>query len=511
MVLAIKGVRKQIRYGWLILGSMLAVIGWIGPGSLIKAGQTAINKMVILTMVLEKIDRFYIEERDPNQLLARAIQGMVADLDPHSSYLESDAFNTWKRRSQGFLGIGLNYLIQPDRLIITSVLPGSPAAENGLHAGDQIFRVEGKKVEFLTPQDLDAILQNDTRMSVKLQIQRKGQTELIDLELTKRHLIPVSVAAAFMINDSTGYIKMIRFTESSVDELDAGLARLQRYGLRQLVLDLRDNPGGLFTAAIQTADRFLRSGRLIVVTRGRPAESSVQYTATPGKKYPAIPLIVLVNEASASDSEILAAALQDWDRGLILGRPTFGKGSVQTEYAFQDGSGLLLSTALYYTPLGRTIQRMKGEELFAKSYRTPKGRMIRGGGGVYPDLVVDIDQPPITEELKKILMAPDNPLLRFVEKRLPTFDQQDPLSFSRHYQIGETTVQSFYDTMKREGYSFSSREKLQNDALVRFILKREIAGSRWGEEGRAMVTAFHDKQVLKSLTLAKKAREVCTF
>ncbi|NLP09209.1 S41 family peptidase [bacterium] len=483
---------------------LLGIIA-VGPGRILRAGQTAINKMVIFTMVLEKIERFYITERDPNALMEQAIKGLVSDLDPYSSYLPAAEFNAWKRRSQGYSGVGLNYRVQSGRLVVTSVLNNSPAAEKGVRTGDQIVRLDGKMVEFLDSADLDAILQDDSRPSVQLHIERAG-AGLITVELMKRHLVLPSIAAAFMITDSTGYVKITRFTEATAAELDRTMTELGRQAPKSLLLDLRDNPGGLLLSAVQTADRFLRPDRVIVSTAGRTAESFSRHVSTHNRKYPPLPMIVLVNEGSASDSEILAAALQEWDRALIVGRPTFGKGSVQTEYTFQDGSALLLTTAVYFTPLGRSLQKIRNDEGGAKSYRTPKGRIVQAEAGVQPDVLLDVDQPAMSETLKKILMAPQNPLLRFVESRSSTQISSTALSFCRHYAVSETMLQSFYDAMKREGFAFSSRDRRQNDQLVRFMLKREIAGVNWGEEGRAMVTAFSDQQVHKSLSYLNKAR-----
>ncbi|HPN35029.1 MAG TPA: S41 family peptidase [bacterium] len=489
---------------WMIVLVLLGIIG-MGPERILRAGQTAINKMVIFTMVLEKIERFYIAERDPNELMEQAIRGLVSDLDPHSSYLSAAEYNDWKRRSQSYSGVGLNYRVQSGGLVVTSVLNNSPAEEKGVRAGDRILRVDGKMVEYLDAADLDAILQDDSRPSVKLQIERTG-AGLLTVELMKRYLVLPSIAAAFMITDSTGYIKITRFTEATAAELDRTMTELGRQAPKSLLLDLRDNPGGLLISAVQIADRFLRPDRVIVSTAGRTAESSSRHVSTHNRKYPPLPMIVLVNEASASDSEILAAALQEWDRALIVGRPTFGKGSVQTEYTFQDGSALLLTTAIYFTPLGRSLQKIKDDASGGKSYRTPKGRIVQAETGVHPDVLLDADQPAMSETLKKILMAPENPLLRFVESKSSTQLSSNALSFCRHYSVSETMLQSFYEAMKREGFAFSNRDRRQSDQLVRFLLKREIAGLNWGEEGRAMVTAFSDQQVHKSLTYLNKAR-----
>jgi carboxyl-terminal processing protease len=498
---------KSVKAGLISFILLLTAAVWFGPRTLVQAGQTAISKMVLFTMVLEKIDRFYVTETNTNQLVDRAIHNMVAELDPHSSYLSAEEFSAWKRTSQAYHGVGLNYRIQSDRLLITSVHPQGPAAEAGINAGDAIIRLEGKKVEYLTAEDLDKILQDDSRSTVKLLLERNGAHEQQSVELTKRPLIPSSLVAAFMIGDSTGYIHLSRFSQSTPAELDAAMNKLQRLSMHQLLLDLRDNSGGLFTAAVEIADRFLSSGRMIVYTTGRSADASLQYTATNGKKYPVQPLIVLVNEASASDSEILAGALQDWDRGLIIGRPTFGKGSVQTEYSFQDGSGLLLTTAVYFTPLGRSIQKNPHGE--NKSLRTPKGRMVQTGGGIFPDFDVQADQQPVSDALKKALTAVDNPLLKFIEKQPPsTF--HDPMTFCKQFQVSETLLQSFYDAMKRSGHSFSSRERQQSNQHVRFILKREMAGRFWGEDGRIMATVYADHQVLKSLPYFRTARALIT-
>jgi carboxyl-terminal processing protease len=280
---------------------------------------------------------------------------------------------------------------------------------------------------------------------------------------------------------------------------------LQRSGARQLLLDLRNNPGGVFTSAVQTADRFLESGKIIVTTRGRAPEASSQYLSSSGKKYPHWPLILMIDEGSASDSEILAGALQDWDRALLVGRPTFGKGSVQTEYSFQDGSGLLLTTAIYYTPLGRSLHH-EAPEAAAKEFKTPMGRTIFGQGGLKPDIMLEVEPEVMTESLKKVLTAAESPLPAFIENQISGFNTSDMAAFCRHHQIADATIQAFYDHARQAGFTFSNRDRQANLLPLRYILKREIAGRIWGEPGRALVTVLADKQVHKTTSYFNQAR-----
>jgi carboxyl-terminal processing protease len=504
ITLFIQRFRSCKRY-WIFSSAVLLTgVLAVGPGAIIRAGQNAINKMVILTMVLEKIERFYVQEKNSNELVEKAIQGMVANLDAHSSYLSAEEFSVWKRSTQGFWGIGLTFQKLPDRLLVTSIYPNSPAMEAGMQVGDMIIRVEGKKVEFLALDDINKLLQMDDRQTVKLQFERGGRTTLA-AELSKRAVAPPSITATFVLYDSTGYVRIDHFTETTPLELDQAMQGLQQSGVRQLLLDLRNNPGGVFTSAVQIADRFLTSGKLIVTTRGRTPESFSQHTSTSGRKYPPWPLIVLIDEGSASDSEILAGALQDWDRGLLVGRPTFGKGSVQTEYSFQDGSGLLLTTAIYFTPLGRSLHH-ETTETTAKEFRTPMGRTVYGQGGLLPDIQQDVEPEVMTESLKKVLTAADSPLPAFIENQISGINRSDMTTFCRHHQIADATIQAFYDHARHAGFAFSNRDRQANLAPLRYILKREIAGRIWGEKGRALVTVLADKQIHKSTSNFNQAR-----
>ena len=483
---------------------LLAGLLLIGPGEIIRAGQSAINKMVILTMVLEKIERNYVQEREGNELVEAAIRGVVSSLDPHSSYLPADAFSAWKRSLQGYWGVGLTFQQLPDRLFVTAVLPNSPAQEAGVRVGDMIIRVEGKKVEFLGLDDINKLMQQEDRPTVKLQLERQGLTTLA-VELTKRAVAPMSLTAAFLLYDSTAYVRIDHFTETTPMEFDQAVRTLQQAGTRQLLLDLRGNPGGVFTAAVQVADRFLPAGRLVVSTRGRTPETFSQFVAGSGNKYPSWPLIVLIDDGSASDSEILAGALQDWDRALLVGRPTFGKGSVQTEYAFQDGSGLLLTTAVYYTPLGRSLHK-ESSDAPAREYKTPKGRTVYGQGGLKPDVPLDVEAEVMSEALKKMLILTDNPLPAFIEDQVALAAHPDMSAFCRHHQIADATLLAFYDHAKRSGVTFSQRDRQTDQPSLRYIIKREMAGRLWGEQGRALVTALADKQIRKSVALFGQAR-----
>ncbi|RMD96458.1 MAG: PDZ domain-containing protein, partial [Calditrichaeota bacterium] len=315
----------------------------IHPTKVLSSAQELYNKWMVLTMILDKVERFYVDERDPDELLRNAIDGMLSGLDPHSVYISEEQYKAFSKAYEGYFGVGIKYNIIGNQFVVTNVMENGPAAIAGVRVGDRLIKLEGVPISELRAQQIEQILIGSEDKAVTLQVARPNIDELVTFELPKRKIEHKSVPVALMLDEQTGYIKISNFTESTPAEFDAEYAQLKQHGMKRLVLDLRNNGGGAFDAGVAIADRFLSGGKMIVFTKGRALRSSQQYIATSSRTVPRDPLIVLVNEATASDAEIVAGAIQDWDRGLIVGRRTFGKALVQTEFPFQDGSILLLT------------------------------------------------------------------------------------------------------------------------------------------------------------------------
>ena len=495
----------------------LILILYIGPNRIARAGQKAYNRLMLLTMVLDKIERYYVEEKDPNVLMESAIRGMIASLDPHTIYLTPAEYSAFKTRYQGYQGIGLKYSRLQDRLLVISVMPNSPASEKGLRPGDKIVRIASKKVEFLGTDNIASLLQEAI---VRLEIEREGFQEPFSIALPKRTIPPVTIPCVCMLNDSTAYIKIDHFSDGTPEELDQAFSRLAIDTPSYLVLDLRDNGGGSFIAGIKVADRFLHAGKMIAYTRGRGPGANMQYFATTGDKIPMWPLVLLVNNGSASDAEIVAGAIQDWDRGLIIGQSTYGKALVQTEYAFQDGSALLLTTARFLTPLGRSLQKNEPSESrneparqvndAGSTYRTPLGRIVHGGGSIVPDIDLPEETAPLSTALQSLITAEQNYFAEFADQYFSSHPElgKNKEFFINRFQVSDDMLRDFLIILRHSGAKFTLQDFGENKMQLQFLIKREIAALFWGEEARYTINILADPEVIECGKYLKQAQNL---
>ncbi|MBU1276491.1 MAG: S41 family peptidase [Proteobacteria bacterium] len=336
------------------------------------ASDADYSRMRLLTEVMGQIQKKYVEKKTPDELLTEAVKGMVSSLDPHSSYLTPEEFKELQIETKGsFSGVGIVLTTRDGILTVVSPIEGTPAYKAGVEAGDRIMKIDGKLTKGMTLMDAVKVIRGTKGTKVVLTILREGQSNFKEIEII-RDTIPIKSVRSYIIEDGYGLIRLANFQENTTDDLVAALKKLQsqKVPLKGLIIDLRTNPGGLLTEAVNVSDQFLDNG-LIVSTRGRDAGQEMVFRATPRMTAGNYPIIVLVNQGSASASEIVAGALQDHRRAMVLGTQTFGKGSVQTILPLEDKGALKLTTARYYTPSGRAIQ--------AK--------------GIIPDLVVPFKQP----------------------------------------------------------------------------------------------------------------------
>jgi carboxyl-terminal processing protease len=382
-----------------------------------------------LGVILSLIEGNYVDSVDSKKLVESAIPEVLKQLDPHTIYIPAkDMQGVTEEMSGNFSGIGVQFSIQNDTIMVIDVVSGGPSQKLGIRAGDRIVTVNdtvvaGKKI---TNEDVLKKLRGKKDTKVKVGISRKGFAGLIPFEITRGEIPINSIDVSYMTNNNTGYIKIGRFGEKTYDEFLSALDKLKKQGATQLVIDLRSNPGGYLGAVIKMVNEFLDKGELIVYTQGRTQPKKSFYAEERGD-YLGDKVVVLVDEYSASASEIFAGAIQDNDRGTIIGRRTFGKGLVQEQIPFYDGSAIRLTVARYYTPSGRCIQksykngiddyyadithRYLHGELEQKDsikyndsikYHTRKGRVVYGGGGIMPDIFVPADTSGITNYYTKI-------------------------------------------------------------------------------------------------------------
>jgi carboxyl-terminal processing protease len=386
-----------------------ALVGGFYGSSVLATQDDVLQHYRIFTTALKAVELEYVEEVPSERLVYGAIEGMLHTLDPHSAFFNPREYEQMRERQQGtYYGLGIQIQTIDGDITVMSVFENSPAYRKGLRRGDIISLITGDNGETVdakgfTPEQAVRLLKGPKGTTVGIAIKRRGYDGLIDMNIERDEVNIVTVRGAFMIDEQTGYIKLGEFSETSDREMGAALEQLKANGMKRLLFDLRDNPGGALDQAIRVANRFLPRGDMIVYTRGRVDNADQEFRATERSEYVELPVVVLVNRNSASASEIVSGALQDHDRGIVVGETTFGKALVQSVYRVADGAGVAVTTGRYYTPSGRMIQRPwdgSFDEYLSYSLRdqsadaqrpasemrlTDGGRKVYGGGGIQPD------------------------------------------------------------------------------------------------------------------------------
>jgi len=369
------------------------------------------SQLDLFTQVLYLVQNHYVDPPDNQKLIKGAIDGMLKTLDPHTVYLPEQRAQRMDEQFQGeYSGIGVQFEIRDGVITVISPLEGTPSFRLGIRAGDRIVEIDSKPVsKSITNDDVFRMLRGPAGSTVQIAIAREDEPELLHFNIERAKIPIESVPYAYMIRPGIGYVRIIRFSATTGDELERALLTLHEQGMKSLLIDLRSNSGGLLTQAVEVLDQLVPADRLLVYTRGRNPSANSDYKSTERPKQQDVPVVVLIDHGSASASEIVAGAVQDLDRGLVAGTNSFGKGLVQNQLRLSDGSKLLLTIAKYYTPSGRLIQRdyskfndrdeyaldaMRGDvpadSVLATrpKFKTTGGRTVYGGGGIYPDVVL---------------------------------------------------------------------------------------------------------------------------
>jgi carboxyl-terminal processing protease len=430
--------KSENKYRFMPLLMAISVVIGIVIGSF-YANHFSGNRLTIinngsnrLNNLLRIIDDQYVDKVNIDSLVEKAIPQILLELDPHSVYISAkDVQATTDDLKGSFSGVGIEFTIREDTIHVQNVIKNGPAEKAGILAGDKIVAVDGKKFvgQQVTNEEAMHRLKGPKGSKVKVGVMRYGSSKVLSFDITRGEIPMKTVTAAYMLDDNTGYIKVKNFGEKTYPELLIALANLQQQGFSNLVIDLRDNTGGYLQSAVQMANEFLPAKKLIVYTQGRKSPRQ-EYRSDGHGAYQTMPLVVLINEGSASASEIFAGAMQDNDRATIIGRRSFGKGLVQQQIPFPDGSMIRLTIARYYTPSGRCIQkpysdgedpnyaadiisRYQHGEFFSRdsikhtgpAYHTGIGRTVYGGGGITPDIFVPEDTTNVTSYFKQAAMS----------------------------------------------------------------------------------------------------------
>jgi carboxyl-terminal processing protease len=463
------------------------------------------------------------EEEEPSDIVYDGIQGMLEILDPHSNFLDPRSFEKMRERQEGsFFGVGIIISRRQGKVTVIAPMGGTPAAAKGLRAGDIIAAVDGELTEELTLDDVVDRVRGPEGSTVSLTIERPGLKEALEVEITRARIPTNTVRYAFMLDEGIGYVRLSEFANTSVREVQEALDRLADEGMEQLIFDLRDNPGGPLDAAVGVADTFLRKGDLIVSTRGRTSDSVATIVAPGGGATFYGPLVILVNEGSASASEIVAGAVQDHDRGLVLGETTWGKGLVQTVFTVRD-TGLALTTARYYTPSGRCIQRdyesyvdyvmhrngTTSEDAEASVYRTDGGRSVLGGGGITPDVTVESRQVP--EGVARLFGQ--SAFFRFAVQHLKDIPEERHIEVASDFEAsGEVMSRFFSFVADADMLDENQVADLQSDPwsldTVRRSIQVEVLNATLGLEAGYQVAIEGDDQLQASLLHLDEAEDL---
>jgi carboxyl-terminal processing protease len=487
---------------------LLIMFSSIALGSWAKSryhNQDIIRDLDIFAQVIEKVTSYYVDDVDTHELVTGAIENMLKELDPHSQFLSGLEYDDLMMSTQGqFGGLGIFISFRDNYPTVISPIEGTPAFRAGLQGGDRIVEIEGHPAKGWAVSKAVGYLRGEPGTVVNFKVSRPGLDEGLEYSLVREeiHVNSVTYSDTF---DGYGYIKVSNFSKNTRSELEEALESLDDENIKGLVLDLRSNPGGLLQAATAVAELFLDKDKLVVYTRGRYAQNNNKYYAGKSRKYTDYPVVVMVNGASASASEIVAGAIQDWDAGFIVGQTTFGKGTVQTVFSLSDSQAVKLTTAKYYTPTGRSIHKDEhpaltadageptevddGDELSLREsdedveipdedkpiYHTTGGRTVFGGGGITPDLQFDIRK---FGDLERRLER-DGMFFAFA------VDYTTDHGLSEDFVVTDKMVADFKQFLHEREFEFKE-ENMAGDALdyVYKAIGREIASKEFGR--RAM-------------------------
>jgi len=411
--------RRRGSFGPLLAGMALSLSLGFGLARGLHATDDLRSQLDLFSQILYLVQNNYVEPPDNQKLIKGAIDGMLKSLDPHTVYLPPQRAERMDEEFHGeYSGIGIQFELRDNKIVVISPLEGTPAFRLGIRAGDRIVAVDGKPLaKGLTNDDVFKMLRGPTGSQVQVTIERENLPDPMVFNIERAKIPIESVPYAYMIRPGVGYVRVVRFAQTTGQELETALGKLHDQGMKELLIDLRSNGGGLLAEAVDMLDQLVPPGKLLVYTRGRIPSANADYKSDERPRISGdVPVVVLIDHGSASAAEIVSGAIQDLDRGIVAGTNSFGKGLVQNQFRLNDGSKLLLTIAHYYTPSGRLIQRDYSKFTDQKDYvedafkddvpsdsvlatrpkfKTPSGRVVYGGGGIYPDVLIK-DPPNLT-------------------------------------------------------------------------------------------------------------------
>ncbi len=537
--------KRRFSGSTVIMLVVLAMVAGMSIERLVSA-DNVFEQLAKIKDVLSITEKNYVEQVDIKKLTEEGIKGMLNTLDPHSVYLPPQTYQRVAEEFRGkFEGIGVSFRVIRDTITVMEPVAGGPSFRLGIISNDRIVRINDSTAVGFDDQKVMRSLRGPKGSKVRVSVVRPGVKDLLDFEIIRDEIPLFSVEATLMIAPGVGYIRVNQFKETTADEVERSLVTLRQKGMQGLILDLRNNGGGYLDQAFRMADMFLDGGsaeapRKIVYTKARRKELEEVFFARTGESHEKLPLVILVDNGSASASEIVAGAVQDWDRGLVVGETTFGKGLVQRQYQLTDGSAFRLTIARYYTPSGRLIQRpyegkerddyameayqreeQEGENVahqqetdkdtLGRTYLTAAGRKVLGGGGITPDYIVKslgvtqlfstiARRNLFTDFVKEYIEGDGIPLRKQTAEGLE--------SFVGMYQPDEKLLTRFKEFVVAKGVTVTGDDYSKDLRFLRARLKASIAQVLFGYEGWIASMVEVDAPLQKAMTLLPEARKI---
>lgn len=506
-----------------------------------QAASNFMKSVMKFREVMSLINRSYVEDVDTDEMVETAVSKMLERLDPHTVYVSAkDVELSNSDLKKEFEGVGIEFNIFRDTIVVLAPLSGGPSEKVGLLAGDKIITVDGETVAGIGITNRGVIdrLRGKKGTTVVVGIKRQRDTELLEFTIIRDKIPQYSVDAGYMVDDEIGYIKVSRFSETTYDEFREKLQSLVDKGMKKLIIDLQQNPGGYMDRAVNITDELIANNAMIVSQEGKEPRANAEYRAYRDGLFEEGPVIVLINEGSASGSEIVAGAIQDNDRGLIVGRRSFGKGLVQSMFRLSDGSELRLTIARYYTPSGRSIQkpyeeglseyqmdihtRVEHGELFhadsikfndSLKYQTTKGRTVYGGGGIMPDYFIPLDTSMDSRYYYRLRNnnAIREYALNYFQKNEKKLKNMEYKNYLEDFEVDQKMMDELIALGEKLGVEFDKKGYERSEIPIKTIVKASIARNVWGRESYLPVINEINMIFQEALTLFDEAENLAAM
>jgi carboxyl-terminal processing protease len=517
-------IKRTLMAPLLVAGIAMATGGWFLQRGVGQERNIYANAR-LFEDVLKFVSEHFVDTKQPGELYQMAITGMLEELgDPHTSLMPAREYERLRLQTQGeYGGIGVQIDRRNGWITVIAPLPGTPGARAGLRAGDQIIEVNGESTRDWDTDMAVSQLRGPRGSKVEILIARVGADQPIPVQITREEIHIQAVPSAYLMDGNVGYVELVSFSESSTEELKQAIQKLRGEGARGVILDLRRNPGGLLDQGVSVADLFLDRGQVISETKGRAANQNLRMVARTQDQFPGLPIVVLVEPLSASASEIVAGALQDHDRALVIGRTTYGKGSVQTLFPLPGQNWLKITTARWYTPVGRSIQKPYGidaphpvdlgdespaaavaDTTERPQYKTDSGRIVYGGGGIHPDLIVTPDTLTLEERTYRMATLRSAGFRSAQTSFAVSFLRDNP-DLPRTFTVTPTMRDRYFEQLRGGDVTLDRSVFDAAQSWVDHEIGYEITYSKWGEQAARQRLNETDQQVSAAAALLRRA------